>query len=50
VYSSINIVRVREPRMVRWAEHVVCMEEMRSACKTMVGNPKGKIPFGILRC
>jgi len=33
---------------VRWIGHVAHMGEMRNACKTLVGKPEGKKPFGRL--
>jgi hypothetical protein len=35
---------------MRWTEHVVSKEEMRSGCTGIVGNPEEKIPLGIQRC
>jgi hypothetical protein len=31
---------------MRWAGHVVCMEEERKLYKVLVGKPEGKIPLG----
>jgi hypothetical protein len=36
VWCSPNIIRVRESRRIRWAGHVACMGEMRSAYKILV--------------
>jgi hypothetical protein len=42
LFSSPNIVRVTNPRRMRWAGHVARMEEMRNACKILVRKPQGK--------
>jgi hypothetical protein len=31
---------------MRWVEHVVLLEEMRSAYKILVGKPEGMRPLG----
>ena len=41
-----NIVRVIESRRLRWAGHIVTMEEGRSAFKILTGKPTGKRPLG----
>ena len=46
MYRSPNIVRVIKSRRLRWAGHVVRMEEGRSAFKILIGNPTGKRPIG----
>ena len=46
LYRSPNIVRVIKSRILRWAGHVVRMEEGRSALKLLTDNPTGKSPFG----
>jgi hypothetical protein len=33
-------------RRIRWAGHVARVEEKRSACRIVVGNPEGKRPLG----
>ena len=43
---SPNIVRVIKSRRLRWAGHVVRMEEGRSAFKILTGKPTGKRPLG----
>jgi hypothetical protein len=42
LYSSPNIVRVIKSRRTRWAGHVMCMQGMRNAYKTLVEKPEGK--------
>jgi len=32
-------------RRMRWAGHVTCMEEMRTAYGILVGKPEGKRPL-----
>ena len=46
LYSSPNIVEVVKLRRMRWAGHVVCMEEGRGVHKVLVGKPEGKRPLG----
>ena len=46
MYRSPNIVRVIKSRRVRWAGHVVRMEEGRSAFKMLTGKPTGKRLLG----
>ena len=41
VYHSPCIVKVIESRRLRWAGHVVRMEEGRSAFKIVTGKPNG---------
>ena len=50
LYRSPNIVRVIKSRRMRWAGHVVRMEEGRSSFKILTGKPTGKIPLGRARC
>ena len=50
MFRSTNIVRVIKSRRLRWAGHVVRMEEGRSAFKILTGEPTGKIPLGMPRC
>ena len=42
LYRSPNIVRVIKSIRLRWAGHVVRMEESRSAFKILTGKPTGK--------
>ena len=46
MYRSPNIVRVIKSRRLRWAGHVVRIEEGRSAFKILSGKPTGKRPLG----
>ena len=46
LYPSLNIVRVIKSRRLRWAGHVVRMEEGRSVFKILTGKPTGKRPLG----
>ena len=46
VYSVSLIVRVIKSRRLRWAGHVVRMEECKSAIKILMCKPTGKIPLG----
>ena len=46
MYCSPNIVRVTKSRRLRWAGHVVKMEESRRAFKILTGKPTGKKPLG----
>ena len=46
LYCSPNIVRVIKYRRLRWAGHVVRMEEDRSAFKILTCIPAGKRPLG----
>ena len=46
MYCSPNIVRVIKSRRLRWAGHIVRMEEGRSAFKIFIGKPTGKRPLG----
>ena len=45
MYRSPNIVRVIKSSRLRWAGHVVRMEEGRSALKILKGTPEGKKTF-----
>ena len=49
MYTSPNTVRVLKSRRMRWAGHVACVEELRGACRVLVGKPEGKRPLGRLR-
>jgi len=46
LYCSPNIVRVIEPRRMRWAGHVACIGEGRGVPRVLVGKPEGKRPLG----
>jgi len=46
LYSSPNIVQVIKSRRMRWAGHVVRMDEGRSMYRVLVGKPGGKRPLG----
>ena len=46
LYYSHNIVRVIKSRIMRWAEHVARMGEMRGVYRVLFGNPEGKRPLG----
>ena len=45
MYRSPNIVRVNKSRRLRWADHVVIMEEC-SNFKILTGTAAGKRPLG----
>jgi len=49
LYSSPNIVRVIKSRRIRWAGHVVRMDEERGVYRVLVGKPEEKRPLGRLR-
>jgi hypothetical protein len=36
--------------MIRWAVHVACIGEKRTACCILVGKPEGKRPLEKPRC
>ena len=46
LYSSPNIVSVSKSRRMRWAGHVVHMEQGRGVYRVLVGKPEGKRPLG----
>jgi hypothetical protein len=46
LYSLPSIVRVVKLRRMRWAEHVVRMEEGRGVYRVLVGKPEGKRLLG----
>jgi hypothetical protein len=46
LYTSSNFNRMIKPRKMRWAGHVVCMGEMRNACKIVVRNSERKKSLG----
>jgi hypothetical protein len=50
LYSSPSIIRMIKPGRMRWAWHVVRMEEKRNACTILVVKSEGKKPLGRPRC
>jgi hypothetical protein len=36
--------------VMKWMRHVARMEEMKTACKILVGKLKGKVPLGRPKC
>jgi hypothetical protein len=50
LYSSPNIIQVIKSRRLRWAGHVTCMGDSRSAYRVLVGKPEGRKPLGRPRC
>ncbi|KAJ4426655.1 hypothetical protein ANN_26453 [Periplaneta americana] len=46
LFSSPDIIRNIKSRRLRWAGHVVRMDESRSAYRVLVGRPEGKRPLG----
>jgi hypothetical protein len=46
LYSSPNIIRVIKSSRMRWAGHVACMWERKSAYRLLVGKPGGRRPLG----
>jgi hypothetical protein len=46
LYSSLSVIRMIKSRKMRWAGHIACMAEMRSAYRMLVGKPEGKRPLG----
>jgi hypothetical protein len=46
LYSSPSIIRIIEPRRMRWAGHVARMWEKKNAYRVLVGKPEGKRPLG----
>ena len=46
MYRSPNIIRVIKSRRLRWAGHVVRMEEGRNAFKILTDKPTEKRPLG----
>jgi hypothetical protein len=48
LYSVGSIVRVIEPRRMRWAGHVAHMGDRRGVYRVLVGKREGKRPVGIL--
>jgi hypothetical protein len=49
LYSSPSIIRIIKSRRMRWAGHVVRMEEKRKAYRLLVGKPEAKRPLGSSR-
>jgi hypothetical protein len=47
LYTSRNVIRVIKSRLLKWAEHVARMGEMKNAYRIFVGKPEGKRPLGI---
>jgi hypothetical protein len=44
-YDSVdtdNIIKIIEPRCMRWGEHVARMGEKRNACRVSVRKPEGE--------
>jgi hypothetical protein len=52
LYASSNVIRVIKSRRMRWAGHVARREELRHACKILVGNylRKGQLGGTRSRC
>ena len=48
MYRSPNIAKAVKARRLRWAGHVVRMEEGRSAFKILTSKPTGRRPLGRL--
>ena len=46
MYSSPNITRSLKSRRLRWAGHIVRMEQSRIAYRVLVGKPEGKRSLG----
>ena len=46
MYRSLLIVRVIKSRILRWAGHVVRIEDGKSAFKILTGKPTGKALLG----
>ena len=46
LYRSPKIVKVIKSRRLRWAGHIIRMEEGRSAFKILTGTPTGKKSLG----
>jgi hypothetical protein len=44
LYSSPNVFRLLNSRIMRWAVHVACMGERKGVYMIMVGKPEGKRP------
>jgi hypothetical protein len=41
-----NIIRMINPRQIRWTWHVARMGAKRNVCRIVVGTPGGKRPLG----
>ena len=48
-YSLLHIMQMVKMRGMRWAGHVVHMEERRDAYRVLMGKPEEKRPLGRLR-
>ena len=46
LYSSPNIITNLKSRRLRWAGHVVRMEQIRNTYRVLVGKPESKRPLG----
>jgi hypothetical protein len=46
MYPSPNIVKLTNPRRMRWAGHAARMGEMRNSYNILVGQPEGKRSLG----
>jgi hypothetical protein len=46
LHSSPSIIRIIRSMRMRWAGHVGCMVEKRSAYRILVGKPEGEISLG----
>jgi hypothetical protein len=46
LYSSPSIIRIMKARKMRWAVHVVRMEEKINTYRFLVGKPEGRSPLG----
>ena len=44
-YSSPNIIKIKESRMMRWARHVARMKAKKNAYR-ILGKPERKRPLG----
>jgi hypothetical protein len=45
LYSSPDIIRCINSRIMRWAGHVACMGEWKKGYRVLVGKPEGKRPL-----
>ena len=46
LYCSLSIVRVIQPRRIRWAGHAARVGERRGVYRGLVGKPEGTRPLG----
>jgi hypothetical protein len=46
LYSSLNIVWVRNSRRMKWAGHVACMGQRKGIYRILVGKSEGRSPLG----